>query len=127
MRKLDDPQLSFAETTASTYETHAAGIRKLLVRALRDNGVSQEQLAHLTGTDPSHLSRMLAGNGAHVALDVQAAIMALDAKRVVISGLSAMCGGEWRVKEADPAEENRRLRARVAAMREELDRMLEDA
>jgi hypothetical protein len=122
---LADPQLTLVPRQTSVYAPQGGEILDLLNRALRENRIPQEVLAQATGVDPSHLSRMLGGKGAHPSLDVIAAVMAMDAKRVVIHGLSARCGGSWSKVEPDPAAENRRLRAALQEERERIDRLLE--
>jgi transcriptional regulator with XRE-family HTH domain len=123
LHSLIDAQLPLRPQRAGVYDENAEEMRKLLNEALRANGVSQEQLAHVTNKDPSHLSRMLGGKGAHPSLDVIAAIMGLDAKRVVLTGLNGMCGCKPPEEERpDPAEEARELRATLTAVLDALSK-----
>jgi hypothetical protein len=122
---LADPQLTLVPSQTSVYAPQGSEILDLLNRALQANRIPQEVLAQATGKDPSHLSRMLGGKGAHPSLDVIAAIMAMDAKRIVIQGLSARCGGAWAKVEQNPAEEVRKLRAALVEERERIDRLLD--
>ena len=121
---LADPQLELVPRTASVYGPKGSEILDLLNRALRENRISQEVLAAATAKDPSHLSRMLAGKGAHPSLDVVAAVISMDAKRVFIRGLAASCGGEWMPTKEDPAAEVRRLRDELLDLRDRLERVL---
>jgi AraC-like DNA-binding protein len=113
---LNDAQLPLVGAVQAVHADAGKRIRALIRKAIADNGVSHSALAHELGMDESHLSRALADDkGAHPSPSVYAAVLALDAKRVLVGGLAAMCGGEWIEKRPDPEEENRKLRKQLRA------------
>lgn len=125
---LNDPQLPLVTAVQSVHADAGKRIRALIRKAIADNGISHSALAHELGMDESHLSRALADDkGAHPSPSVYAAVMALDAKRILVRGLAAMCGGEWVEVRPDPAEEVKRLRAALMDERARIDRLLDGA
>ncbi len=124
---LADAQMDLVPRQTSVYAPRGEEILELLNRALKENRISQEVLAQATAKDPSHLSRMLAGKGAHPSLDVIAAVIGMDPKRVFIRGLSALCGGEWTPTKEDPAAEVRRLREDLLEIQNRLEHALRSA
>lgn len=113
---LNDAQLPLVGAVQAVHADAGKRIRALIRKAIADNGISHSALAHELGMDESHLSRALADDkGAHPSPAVYAAVLALDVKRILVSGLAGMCGGEWIEKRPDPAEENRRLRQQLRA------------
>ena len=114
--RLDDSQLPLVVTVQAVHLDAGRRIRGLLRQAIADNALSHSSLAHELGMDESHLSRALADDkGAHPSPAVYAAVLALDAKRVLISGLAAMCGCEAVTRAPDPQERIRKLEAALAA------------
>jgi AraC-like DNA-binding protein len=123
---LNDPQLPLVSAVQTVHADGGKRIRALLRRAIADNGISHTSLAHELGMDESHLSRALADDkGAHPSPAVYAAVMALDAKRILVAGLAAMCGCEATEKRPDPVAEVQRLRAALMDERARIDRLLD--
>jgi hypothetical protein len=113
---LNDLQLPLVGAVQAVHQDAGKRIRALLRKAIADNGISHSSLAHELGMDESHLSRALADEkGAHPSPAVYAAVLALDHKRVLIGGLCAMTGGEWKRTEPDPGERIKRLEGALAA------------
>lgn len=117
-------QLPLVPVEAGVYDDRAAAFLGLLNAAIRDNAMSHDQLAQLTRRDPSQLSRMLGGKGAHPSPDVVMAIMDLDARGVLLAGLAAMHGLDVVERRVDPVEENKRLRSQLGALKDEIARVL---
>lgn len=114
--RLDDKQLPLVTAVQSAHADAGRRIKALLRKAIADNLISHHSLAHELGMDESHLSRALADDkGAHPSPAVFAAVLALDAKRVLISGLAAMTGCEVVVRAPDPAERIRKLEGALSA------------
>jgi hypothetical protein len=132
-RLLTDPQLPLAESAfaPAINAVHAAGgkrLRALLNRAIELNNLSLVDISEETGWDEKQIGRSLKDDGgAHPPLSVVACILAKDRLGVVVQGLAAMCGYEAQPKKPDLAVENKRLREKLALLRAEVDRVLEDA
>lgn len=113
---LSDSQLTLADSVQTVHSNHGRRIRALLRKAIADNQIPHSALAHELGMDESHLSRALGDDkGAHPSPAVYAAVLALDAKRVLISGLAEMVGCEVIRRAPDPAERIRKLESALAA------------
>lgn len=117
-------QLPLVPVESCVYEDRAAEFLRLLNQAVKDNSMQQDVLAQLTRRVPSQLSKMLGGNGNHPSPDVIMAIMDLDTRGTFLAGLAAMHGKDVTERKVDPVAEAKAYRAQLAAMRDELDRLL---
>ncbi len=124
---VSDAQLPLVGAVQAVHQDAGRRIRALLRKAIADNCVSHSGLAYELGMDESHLSRALSDDrGAHPSPAVYAAVLALDSRRVFISGLASMCGCEAVEKRPDPEEENRKLRKQLRAAVDALNAALGD-
>lgn len=113
---LNEAQLPLVATVQAVHTDGGRRIRALIRKAIADNGLSHSALAHELGMDESHLSRALADDkGAHPSPAVYAAVLALDAKGILIAGLAAMTGREVVKRAPDPQERIRKLESALAA------------
>lgn len=132
-RLLTDPQLPLAEAAfaPAIHAVHAEGgdrIRALLRRAVEMNRLLQADLSDETGIDEKQIGRALRDEGgAHPPLALVACVLSKDRLGIMIQGLAAMCGYEATRKTPDLAAENKRLREKLAALRAEVDSVLEGA
>lgn len=124
--RMDDAQLPLAATVQSVHRANGERLRKLVQRAISENALSLSDLAEETRIDNSQVTRMLAGD-AGLRSDFLAAVLQRDRLGVFVQGLAALCGWEAQPKKPDLAAENKRLREKYAALRSEIDRILEDA
>lgn len=113
---LTDGQVPLAGSYKAVHVTNAKWWRELLARALVSNGVSANRIAQETEREPSAVSRMLSGEQG-LAADVVVAILANDAHGTILAGMSERLGFEPpRRKTPDLADENRRLRSKIARL-----------
>lgn len=119
-------QLPLVPIESSVYSARAEEFLRLLNQAVKENGMQQDVLAHLTRRMPSQLSKMLGGNGNHPSPDVIMAVMDLDTRGVLLSGLAGMHGREVIERRVDPIAENRALRQKLAAIQDEIGHLLGD-
>ncbi len=124
----NDEQLTLSPTIAAVHRENGNRIRALLNRAIALNGMSHADLSAETAIDDKQIGRSLRDDGgAHPPLALVAAVMARDHLGTLITGLAALVGYEARKRTPDLAADNRRLRSELAAVREQINRLLEDA
>lgn len=100
------------------YQEQASRLRALLSRTIAANGMSHAELEHETSIDEKQIGRCLRDDGgAHPPLALIACILAKDRAGVFVTGLAAMVGYEAHPKTPDLAEENRRLREKIAQLK----------
>lgn len=123
----NDDQLTLAPTITAVHRANGNRIRALLNKAIALNGISHSDLAAETGVDEKQLGRALRDDGgAHPPLALVAAIFARDHVGVLVHGLCALVGYEARRKTPDLAADNKRLRSELAAVREQINRLLDE-
>ena len=107
-------------------EHHRENGRRILAfvnLAMRENGISRSRLAEEAGVDHAYLTRILEGEG-NLPAAVLAAVIELDRARVLVGGFCALTGCEAVEKKPDPSAENKKLRAELVAMREQITQLL---
>ena len=123
-----DAQIELVPSIQAVHRSNGRRIRALLVKAIEVNGLSRSDLAHESALDGSEITRILEAEGErHIPARLIAAVMARDHARVFLAGLAEMTGYEVRPKVADLAAENRALRSKLAALRSELDTLLDES